>query len=205
VFDLPGDTAENIAGAIAFLLPGFLAISTFEAFSPSVARNRSVWSWTMWSLTVSLLMLAAANGLYKELDWPRKPTDPQFYGPLFGIALVGGYVLGRASGTLAAGEVAKKLKILQPRWIWFEVVSAPERYVIVHLIDGTVLYGYPKKYTDDSREETREMLLTNVCLLVQGENGERDRWEPYPNTEGILIESPQVKFVQLLTEERPTD
>ncbi len=74
----------------------------------------------MWSLTVSLLMVAVMNGLYKELDWPRRPTDPQFYGVLFGIALVGGYALGRASGTGAARSIAKKLKVLQPRWIWFE-------------------------------------------------------------------------------------
>lgn len=200
MFSAIGDVADDIAGAIAFLLPGFLAISTYEATSPTIARNRSVWQWTMWSLTVSLLLVAGLNGVYKLADWPRRATDPEFYSALFGVALTGGYLVGRASGTQYARKLLQPLKLLQPRWIWYEVVQERNRGLVVHLIDGTVLYGYPIKFTDDSREDVREVLLTNAYRLMPRSEGP-DVWEKFKSTEGVLVESPQIRFMQLLTED----
>jgi len=205
MFAALGDTGESITAAIAFLLPGFLAISTYEAFSPSIARDRSIWHWTMWSLIVSLVLVAAMHGLYWSLGLPRDTTDPEFYIGLFAVAIVGGYGTGRLTATSTARDVASRLKMLQPRWIWFEVMSKPGRYVVVHLTDGSVLYGFPIKYTDDSREDVKEILLASPSLLIKGEDGEPDKWEPYPNTEGVLLESTQIKLIQLLEDERPLD
>ncbi len=199
-----GDVAEDIAGAIAFLLPGFLAIAAYEATSPSIARSRSVWQWTMWSLTVSLLLFAALNGLYKLADWPRQATDPEFYSVLFGVALAGGYLAGRASATQRARELLRPFKFLQPRWIWYEVVQEPNKGLVVHLVDGTVLYGYPAKFTDDSREDVREVLLTDAHLLIRQADG-TDVWERFESTDGVLVESPQVRFIQLLAEDMPSN
>lgn len=111
---------------------------------------------------------------------------------------------GRLSGTNRARDLTRQLKLIQPRWIWLKVVSKHDRYVIVHLIDGSVIYGYPSEFTDDSREETREMLLTYPHFLVKDPDGGADTWESYPNTEAVLIESSQVKLIQLLTPDRST-
>ena len=70
----------------------------------------------------------------------------------------------------------------------------------MHLIDGTVLYGYPIKFTDDSREDVREVLLTNAYRLMPRSEGP-DVWEKFKSTEGVLVESPQIRFMQLLTED----
>src|SRR5438132_3058143 len=197
MFESLGHTAESLAGAVGFLLPGFLAISSYEATSPSIARNRSVWHWTMWSLTVSLLLVAVIHRIYKEFGWPRETTDPEFYGALIGVAIVGGYACGRVSAFSPVRQLVRRSRFLQPRWIWFEVMREPERYIIVHLRDGTVLYGYPRKCTDDSREDTREVFLTDAHILVKSRHGS-DVWMRFPDTDGVLVESPDNQFVQLL-------
>lgn len=199
-----GETAETVAAAIAFLVPGFLAISTFEAFSPTIARNRSQWHWTMWSLTVSLILAAGLSGVYKELEWPRNAKDPEFYGGLFAVAILGGFLLGWLSRWELVQSLAKILGLLQPRWIWFKTLRKQYRYVTVHLVDGSEIYGYPADFTDDSREDVREVYLTDPWLLIRGGPGEEDRWVAFPSTEGVLIESPQIRFIRLMAEDRPS-
>jgi hypothetical protein len=204
VFADLGDTAASIAAAIAFLVPGFLAISTFEAFSPTIARDRSQWHWTMWSLTVSLILAAGLSGVYKELEWPRNAKDPEFYLGLFTVAVLGGILAGWLSRWELVRRLAKNLGLLQPRWIWFETLREPDRYVTVHLLDGSVIYGYPSKFTDDSREDVREVYLTEAQMLIKGESGQEDRWEKFPSTDGVLIESPRIRFIRLMAAERPS-
>jgi hypothetical protein len=204
MFEALGDVTKDVAGAIAFLLPGFLAISAFEATSPSVARSHSVWQWTLSSLVVSLSLGAVLNGVYRMPDWPREATDPQFYGPLFGIALAGGFSLGRFSATDRARKLIKPLGLLQPRWIWYEVMHEKDRYVIVHLVDGTVLYGYPGKFTDDAREETKEIFLTDVYMLIDPAK-DQGAWQKFQETEGVLVESPQIRYVQLVEAMKSND
>jgi len=197
MFEALGDVPQDVAGAIAFLLPGFLAISAFEAASPSIAKSRRIWQWTLSSLVVSLLLAAAMNAMYGAVDWPHKATDPEFYTGLFVVGWTGGFSLGKLSATERARRLARRLGLLQPRWIWYEVMREESRYVIVHLVDDTVLYGYPRKFTDDAREDTREIFLTDAYMLINPAHGPQ-RWQRFPETEGVLVESPQIRYVQLV-------
>jgi hypothetical protein len=70
----------------------------------------------------------------------------------------------------------------------------------VHLKDGTVFYGFPRRYTDDPREHSREIYLTYPMTLTDTPGGQA--FVEMPRTEGILIESANVLYVQII---QPTD
>ncbi len=58
-----------------------------------------------------------------------------------------------------------------PPWVWVEVLS-PRSYAVLHLDDGTVLYGYPRRYTDDPRETLRELYLEQPMVLTHDPQSE---------------------------------
>ena len=152
----------------------------------------------MRSLVVSLPLFAAFSGAYDKLDWPNDPTDPEFYFGLFGGAFVGGYGVGMLSLTNGARDLLRRMRISDPRRTWVDVVGRPDSYIIVHLKDGTVLYGYPSNFTDDPREQVREIFLTEARRLRQKDDSDPGAWEEFPSTEGVLIESTRINLIQLV-------
>ncbi|MHB8683106.1 MAG: DUF6338 family protein [Dehalococcoidia bacterium] len=176
--DLPLAT-RDLASAITLLLPGFVAVSLFEITNPAIARDRQALQWVMWSLVVSLLLFAAVHGLYALVDWPRSPLDPQFYVGLLLSAILVGYGTGRSAGTERGRHITQQLRILLPPWVWVAVLTQ-RRWVVVHLTDGTILYGYPQRFTDDPREHTRELYLEEPSILSVSEQGTMYKRLPKP-------------------------
>ena len=196
-----GPEVQNLASAITLLLPGFLAVSLFELSNRDIARDRQPLQWVMWSLTYSVLLFAALHALYAWANWPRDPLDPEFYAGLIAIGLLAGYLSGRAAGSRHGRKLTRKLKLLLPAWIWVEVFTL-EQWVVVHLTDGTILYGYPRRYTDDPRETVREIYLESPHILA--DFGDEKRFMPYPESEGVLIDSQRIALIQVLAPKEPS-
>ena len=152
----------------------------------------------MHSLILGLPLFAVFHGLYDIANLKNKTTDPGFYLGLFCGALIIGYVLGRLSRLPLAKSFQQKLGFSDPKTSWADVMGQPEAYVIVHLNDKTVLYGYPNVFTDDPREEVRELYLIDAHVLTDDGSG-GEAFARFEGTEGILVESSQIKLIQLVT------
>jgi hypothetical protein len=194
VFSSFGLPVKDLASAITLLLPGFVAVSLFEAANPGLARHRQTMQWVMWSLTVSLLFYAAAHAAFVQLCWPHDPLDPEFYSSLLAASSIFGYVAGRLAGSEVGRDLTRRAGILIPPWVWVETMSS-RRWVVVHLKSKAILYGYPRRFTDDPRENVRELYITNAMIL-SGED--YPRFKPFAETDGVLICSSEIEFVQFL-------
>lgn len=190
-----GLAVQDLASAVTLLLPGFVAVSLFEITNPGIARDRQPLQWVMWSLAVSMLLFAGIHGVYSIADWPRHPLDPEFYVGLLAAATLIGYVTGRSAGSVRGRNLTRSLRILLPPWVWVEVLSE-RRWVVVHLMDGTILYGYPRRYTDDPREATRELYLEQPSILSI--SGQDIRYRRLPEADGVLIDSTQIQFIEVM-------
>lgn len=156
----------------------------------------------MWSLVFSLLLFAAVHSVYRWAEWPRDPLDPQFYAGLLAVAALVGYLTGRAAGSPWGRWLTRRLRILLPPWVWVEVMTT-RQWVVVHLLDGTKLWGYPRRFTDDSRERTKELYLEHPHILSEG--GESGAYLPFPQADGVLIDSSQIQFIEFLVPPPPTE
>ncbi len=149
----------------------------------------------MWSLAYSVLLYAAMHALYAWATWPHDPLDPQFYGGLIGAALLSGYLAGRAAGSQRGREITRSLGILLPPWVWVEVL-AQRSWLVIHLTDGTTLYGYPRRFTDDPRESVREIYLEQPQIEVDREGAKQ--FVPLPETAGVLVDSTQIRMIEVM-------
>jgi len=121
---------------------------------------------------------------------------------LLGAAALIGYSLGRLAGSKTGGQITRSLKILLPPWVWVEVLST-RAYVVIHPIDGTVLYGYPRRYTDDPKESVREIYLEQPMLLSRDPASGEERYVTLPEADGVLIESSKIQFIEVLRADSP--
>lgn len=204
MFESLGLPVQDVATVVVLFLPGFIAVSLFELTTPQIARDRPALLWGLWSLAASLILFPAAHGIFRLADWPRDALDPEFYLTLLAVGATLGYGTGRIVGTERGQQITKLLKILIPPWVWVEILSS-RSYLVVHLNDGTVLYGYPRRYTDDRREQVREVYLEQPMLLTRDPDSGQERYVPLPEAQGILIESSNIQFIEVLGPERGGD
>ena len=155
----------------------------------------------MWSLAVSLPLFAAFTGLYDVAGWPNDPVDPEFYFGLFGSAFLGGFVCGRASTYPRFRDVQRRVGLSDPHSTWVDVMGQRDFYIIVHLRDGTVLFGYPSAFTDDPRKENKEVFLTEAARLRRRDDTDPGEWSAFPSTEGVLVDASTIAFIQLISKE----
>jgi hypothetical protein len=105
----------------------------------------------MLSLALSLVIYAVIHWLYSQLAFPRDPLDPEFFIGLFLASALVGYAAGRGLGSEFGRAWMGRLQILIPPEPWVQVLSA-KKWVVVHLTDGTVLYGFPFLYSDQPKD-----------------------------------------------------
>jgi hypothetical protein len=140
------------------------------------------------------------------MKWPRELLDYEFYVPLILGSIVIGWSFGRLAATRKGRSLTKGLKLFIRAWVWVEVLSdrvkvktsekleEQARYVVVYMKDGPTLFGYPFRYTDDRREEVREIYLTEVQRM----NAETKKFEPIPNVVGLLVASDRISHITFL-------
>ena len=199
MFESLGLAVQDVATVVVLFLPGFVAVSLFEITNPQIARHRPALQWGLWSLAASLVLFAGTHGIFRLADWPRDALDPEFYLVLLATAGIVGYGLGRLTGSQRGRRITKFFKILLPPWVWVQILSS-ERYVVVHLNDGTVLFGYPRRYTDDPREQIREVYLEQPMVLARDPESGEEHYVSLPEAEGVLVESSKIQFIEVLPE-----
>ena len=192
-----GLAVQDVATVVVLFLPGFIAVSLFELTTPQIARDRPALLWALWSLAASLFLFSAVHGVFRVADWPREPLDPQFHLSLLTVGGVLGYAAGRLAGTETGRKITKRLKVLIPPWVWVEVLAS-RNYVVVHLTDGTRLFGYPRRYTDDPREQVREVYLEQPMVLALDPQSGQEEYVPLPQAQGLLVDSTKIQFIQVL-------
>ena len=105
-------------------------------------------------------------------------------------------------GSAPGGRGTHLLRILLPPWVWVEVMTM-RRWVVVHLADGTILYGYPRRYTDDPRERTRELYLEHPQVLSSVDGNKQ--YVPFPEAAGVLVESSQIQYIEVTENSDPPE
>lgn len=197
MFDSLGLAVQDVAAVVTLVLPGFIAVSLFELTTPQIARDRPALLWTLWSLAASLILYPATHAFFRLAGWPRDALDPEFYLSLLAIAAALGYVAGRLVGSERGRRLTRLAKILLPGAVWVEVLSM-RNYVVIHLNDGTLLFGYPRRYTDDPTDSVREVYLEQPMLLtLDPESGEK-KYAPLPEADGVLVDSSRIHFIEVL-------
>ena len=199
MFQPLGTAAKDLATVVVLFLPGFIAVSLFEASNPQLTRIRPSLQWALWSLAVSLVLYAAVFGIYSSFNWPLNALDARLYLPLMVLAAVLGYGCGRLAGTEVGRRLARFFRVFVPPWVWVDVMLS-RHHIIVHLQDGTRISGYPRRFTDDPTQDVREVYLEYPYILIETEESGPGEWRAFPQTEGVLIASPQIKFIQVLEE-----
>jgi hypothetical protein len=142
VFDQFGVAVQDLGAAISLLLPGFIFVWLFDLTSKSTPRDRPDIQSVMLSLSVSLIIYAAVHAFYKWMSWPRDPLDPEFYIGLLLTAASLGYASGRSLGFPVVREALSRAGVLIEPQPWVQALAS-QRWIIIHLTDGTILYGYP--------------------------------------------------------------
>lgn len=197
MFDSLGLAVQDVATVVALFLPGFISVSLFQLTTPQIARDRPALLWGLWSLAASLVLFPAVHGVFRLADWPRDALDPEFYLTLLAAAAVLGYGGGRLAGSARGQRITQFLRILISPWVWVEVLSS-RSYIVIHLNDGTVLYGYPRRYTDDPREAVREVYIEQPMLLATDAETGKEKYVSLPEALGILVDSSKIQFIEIL-------
>ncbi|MFA7248538.1 MAG: DUF6338 family protein [Dehalococcoidia bacterium] len=193
--------AKDLAAVATFLLPGFLCLALFDLANRRIARQRPDLTWILWSLTISLLIVPLTANVFARLGRSHDTLDPTFYLATIVFAAVTGYLGGRLAGAGFGRGFAHWLGLVLPVWVWIEVF-AEARWVIVHMTDGTQLYGFPRRFTDDPREATKELYLTFPSVLTNTDCGEE--FVALDRTEGVLVDSTRIAYIQVISPAEPS-
>ena len=195
MFDQFGVAVQDLSAAISLLLPGFIFVRLFDLANRSTRRDRPDLQSVMLSLVISLCIYALVRPIYGVLNLPRQPLDPEFYVGLFLSALILGYFSGRLLGLDVARNLMLLSGILIPPRSWVQALSS-NKWVVVHLTDGTVLYGSPLEYSDSPSDTNRVLFLAEPQILSDSPDGAT--YEPLSDALGILLETNRISFIEIV-------
>ncbi len=167
----------NVASAVTYLLPGFVAYVLFyrtmvpgRRESDLVIAAKSL----IWSLSIDICFLWGAGP--EGVDW----LSPWVIAGTLAVAVVTGLVAG---GIVRWGVLDWLWRQLGLRHSWrvdewsdFFDVSEDPCFLYVHLSDGRSYLGWPERYSDDPSAAQKELVLTKTWLFGTRENSEPAIW-----------------------------
>jgi hypothetical protein len=188
--------ADKLVLFIAFVIPGFISIKTYELLYPGVQRDSSkqlvdavAYSCVNYSLLIWPIMAVEAS------DW--KNGDPDLYVMFYMFVLVGSPVtLSLMWKFIRTRKVFQKTvahPILKP---WDYVFSQRQRYwVKVTLRNGTKLGGRYAEKSFASSAPADEQIYMEESWVVNDKGG-LDR--PKNRTAGVLVASSEIAFIEFM-------
>jgi hypothetical protein len=164
---------DSVAGAVAFVLPGYLAMELCRLLLRAKKRDdfeRLAYS-LFFSLVAYLLAGSATRAIRQHADWQSSTIvsleNWLFVGLLFVSALLLGYGVARVIAWQRLQEWlrARHLDISEHASVWNEIWHCEEGapWVIVRMKDGSECYGQLRAYTADPDDARREIWLHPVA------------------------------------------
>lgn len=200
---------SDLAQAIIFLIPGFLAVEFKNFLTPT--RRRSDFERLVESVVLSLAAFVVTYGVLLSISRAARiafpnTRDPAFIAPDWIIALALGYSWARVLRSSTFSRIVEKLFGVQytsePSF-WAEVLrsrnAGPYRggWVRVYLDDGTKYIGAVTRFTTDPNQSDKELVLEEVYSV--DENG-LPTGDPLP----IKVYIPGSRIVTVHILPRPT-
>lgn len=192
-------TTADLPATVLLLLPGYVAVRFF--FWRSHWRTQSDLELVLGSLGAAFLLLGPLAFVWHEAwNGPtfqqliQRPSDFPRWMPLvlFVLAPVLGTALGWAdrSGGLALVLRPVGIDLRRREDVWWTVFN-DERWCIVYLSDGTVLYGWPSAYSRDRRDASTELYLSRVA--VRQDDG---TWRPVDDDiDGVWLDARNISRI----------
>lgn len=212
--DLPSSTTA--IQILLILLPGFFILRIEQALSfKTVESNLDKITHALFYS----FFIYALNSIFNQplVSWTIKAIDAKTQSvtinaetgliSLFIISVALGGIVGFLKTHDYHMKIARKLSITRRTSrpsIWQDVFhdkyqqkkeepkeeeEAKGPYVMVHLTDGRMIYGWPEYFSDDYREGP--VLFVTDAQWVLDDGGAKE--VPYP---GIMINSSEIRFVQ---------
>ena len=190
-------TKEAI-GLIAYLLPGFVAAWIFYALTshPKPSQFERTVQAIIFTFAIQVTLPAVrwilflVGGFVALGKWDEEARQAVS----LVLALFLGFVLAYYTNSDKLHRFLRKLKITNRTSHpseWYCVFSEKVTLVILHLIDGRRLYGWPKEWPIEPGKGQFYMMIPSWI-------DENDNLIDLPQLDGILISAKEVKWVEFL-------
>jgi hypothetical protein len=178
-------SAEDIKATLEYLVPGFVALKVF--YVAGLRTRRSDLGWTTLSVASAAVLNAWTTWLgVTDVSW----------------RVVSATGIGIVVAVIAAGiwrAIRRPLKHLFDRQAWDALFARPS-WMQVWLKDGTIILGAPRVFSESAETDSQDIYLQDVSW-VDASNGERT---PIDGVEGMWVAAVEIRFIQLLAEQRAT-
>jgi hypothetical protein len=190
---------KELIPILIFLLPGFLTSKVLDLLV--FRKERDVFD----KLVQALVFTFANLVLFVLVRWMVELTSSaKFDRETLTVANIGLMAFCSVTiGLVCAYEIRNEHLLGWLRWLkftkrtyspsaWFEVFSASEKYVVVHLEDGRRAYGWPRIYSDEPGE--RAIFLEDASWLDDTNKLLND-----PSISIFLDEKSGVQFIEFVS------
>jgi Family of unknown function (DUF6338) len=188
--------ADKLILFIAFVIPGFISIKTYELLCPGIQRDSSkqivdavAYSCVNYALLIWPIMAVEASG------W--KNGNPNLYAAFYMFALLGSPVtLSLMLKFIRTRQFFQRAVAHPTQKPWDYVFSKRESYWIkIALKDGTKLGGIYAGKSFASSAPADEQIYLEESWIVNDKGG-LDR--PKSRTAGVLVTSSEISYIELM-------
>jgi hypothetical protein len=194
------EVTKEFVLVLAYLLPGFLAAWVFYGLTShsKPSQFERVVQAVIFTFVIQTLIPLCRAALEKigQLA-PMRPWDTAAEGLMsLVLALVFGVTLAHFTNTDSIHKRLRRMgfttRTLHPSE-WYCVLSEKVTFVVLHLVDGRRLYGWPKEWPIEPNRG--QFYITGPCW-IQADGSQID----LPQLDGILISVNDVRWVEFLKE-----
>ena len=194
------NSLEIVLLTCIFVAPGFIIDGIVNSFCPIGERKEGVH--LLYCIIYSVLQCALFSWAYVLIWKLRESNFTKFIVLMCVVTLIGSCVLGVLIGLFKSkqwiGNLARKmgLNISHPiPTAWDYYFSKQEAtFVIVTLIDGTMLYGYfgGDSYCSSSKEG-RDIYIEKLYQYADDAG-----WTEKKESQGVVVNQGQIRFIEFV-------
>ena len=194
------DSFDIVFYTAIFVLPGFLINSIIDTLNPTQKKSEGVL--LLKSILYSIIHCAVWSWVYKLIFRLEDKFPYLYWVALIGFTVIAATVFAVLIGIVKQKQLVRKVlsffKIYCPHSIpnsWdYAFASSEETWVIVTLIDDSMIYGkYSTKSFASSDPEERDLFIEKT--YIPNEKGD---WIAAEKNDGIYIHKDQIKTIEFL-------
>lgn len=192
------DAIDTVFLTAIFILPGFLISGIIDAITPPKKESEGIFflrclaysiiNCALWSWLYSIIL----NGVYRHVFW--------LWILMTAATVIGASLLAAVLALIKQSEVIKKAieklgikTIHSTPTAWDYLFSRQEAsFVIVTIVDGTLLYGWYSSNSFSSSDQEERDLFIEKAYSVNKEGV----WELDTQSEGFYIPKDQIKYIE---------
>lgn len=165
---------------LLYIIPGFLVLKIIEVYTPT--KKHEQYETTLWSVLYSFVVgieYSFLGNIFKSVpacaNWSISMSEEGKLFIYFALAVVTGYLLVKFPKSRLGDKITKffNANLGSADDLWFDTLHTESgMWATVYLKDGLVYTGILSKFTADSDEKDKLVLLKNYRLMKRNETAD---------------------------------